>query len=106
MSGKPASHQVWAQRVSEWRESGESAAVFAAKRGYSMSSLFRWSRRLDPKPKTRFLQLVPKAMVPAEQKASSELVVEVGLARVRIGTGFDEGLLANVVRVLSQRGER
>lgn len=87
----------WAERVRAWRASGETAAAFAERHGFSESTLHGWSSRLSRGEAPQFLRLVAKG---PEPRASPELVVEVGGARVRVREGFDRGLLAEVVRAL------
>jgi hypothetical protein len=93
-----ASNKVqWQERVRAWRESGKSAREFAQGQAFAASTLRYWSSRLERNQAPRFVRLVPK---PAVTAVGSGLVVEVGSARVRVGSGFDPLLLAQVVRAL------
>ncbi|WP_438032768.1 IS66 family insertion sequence element accessory protein TnpA [Sorangium sp. So ce204] len=98
MTRTKATEVMWSERVRAWRESGETAEEFARSRGFAASTLHGWSSRLSRAEPPRFLRLVPKA--PAVTSSASELVVEVGGARVRVAAGFDAALLADVVRAL------
>jgi hypothetical protein len=89
--------EKWAERVRQWRASGETAEEFASRHGYAASTLHVWSSRVGRAQGPRFLRLVPRA---ATGTAGAELVVEVGGARVRVTAGFDAGLLTEVVRAL------
>src|SRR5258708_7066869 len=89
----------WAARVREWRASGETALEYASRHGFAASTLHGWSSRLPPTEAPGFLRLVPKT---PEASPSADIVVEVGAARVRVGAGFDRGLLADVVRALAE----
>ncbi len=40
------SAEEWSRLVAEWRDSGVAAEVFAAERGVSRTSLFKWTARL------------------------------------------------------------
>lgn len=95
-----ATEALWSERVRAWRESGESAEAFARGKGFAASTLRFWASRLRrPSEQPRVVQLVPKRAAVAT-KAASELVIEVGAARVRLARGFDPELLAEVVRAL------
>ncbi len=87
----------WRERVTLWRTSGLSATQFAAKYSLSKSSLARWASRLST-PASASPAFVP--VVRAQAAVSRELVVEVGVARVRVAPNFDADLLAAVVRAL------
>lgn len=98
MTNEPVStEQAWRERVRAWRASGQTAVQFASGRGFAASTLKWWSSRLGPLDAPAFVQLVAK---PAAPLPSPELVVEVGSARVRVASGFDPALLADVVRAL------
>lgn len=101
---------LWLERVTAWRESGESIAVFARGHGFSDSALRYWVGRLSRPRKqagpTRVVPLVPKSQatiaraVTAEAGPSSDVVVEIGQARIRVSRGFDREVLLAVVTAL------
>lgn len=86
----------WSKRVEEWRTSGERAKAFARSRGYSGSTLLKWSSHFG-QTSMGFVKLVRRAPEVAEDAG---LVVEVGRARVRVKAGFDKRLLSEVVSAL------
>lgn len=91
----------WRERVEAWRASGQSAARFAAEHDLSASSLLRWSSLLARRAPAR--TSAAPAFVPvvrAQPLAARELLIEVGVARVRVAAGFDPELLASVVRAI------
>jgi hypothetical protein len=100
MTASVATRAKWQERVQAWRTSGESARAFAEKRGYAPATLRYWSSRLGTAEAPRFLRLVPKAPPATASASPSELVVEVGAARVRVAVGFDPALLADLVTAL------
>lgn len=85
------------REVEAWRASKLPAEVFAARRGFSPKSLFRWAALADERPRPQFVRL---EVAPARME-TAELFVEVGAARVRIVTGFDARLLREVVAALA-----
>jgi transcriptional regulator with XRE-family HTH domain len=91
---------VWSERIRAWRASGVSASQFAQDQGLAVSTLRYWASRLSEAPKPQFLRLVPKSPAVAPP-SSSELVVEVGAARIRVTAGFDAALLSGVVQALN-----
>jgi hypothetical protein len=87
------------REIKDWRKSGRTAADYAASRGYSMSTLLRWSaaHRTEVEPvEPHFVRL----QVESAGAPTGELVVEIGAARVRVAHGFDPGLLRAVVAAL------
>ena len=94
---KAATKQQWAERVRAWRASGEEASAFAAGRGYEASTLRWWASRLG---RDEALRIVPVVTRAPSSEARVDIIVEVGGARVRVTSGFDGALLAQVVRAL------
>jgi len=116
--------------VTVWRASGESATRFAARRGYSTTSLWRWVAAHEAPPRAvrtartgrggggarsgaaagfadgspRFARL-EVAGVEGTRASVGALIVEVGRARIRVGGGFDAGLLGEIVAALGAIGE-
>ncbi len=115
----------WSERVREWRASGVSAEDFASSRGFKASTLC-WAASLlrhAGSPATATAGPEPEAPPRAKRKAgwrsktprflpvrmhgpaaASEVVVEVGSARIRVARGFDVSLLGEVVRALEGTG--
>jgi hypothetical protein len=106
----------WAVRVEQWRGSGQSAEEFAASRGYEGSTL-RWAAsRLQHASKStptsrRTTRRAPWASEPPPRfipvraitsRTATEMVVEVGAARIRVAPGVDLSLLGDVVRALGE----
>jgi hypothetical protein len=124
---KEQTRAKWAERIRQWRDSGQSAEEFTAGRDYEASAL-RWaaSQLKDEKerspiplaPSSR-RRRVARSVVPAAagaqqfmrvrvrqaEPARAEMAVEVGGARIRVTRGVDMGLLGDVVRAL-QGGSR
>lgn len=93
---KATTRQKWAERVRAWRASGQEAGAFAAGKGFEASTLRWWASRLGRETPVR---LVPVVLRPSVE-ARGDIVLEVGVARVRVTKGFDGDLLAQVVRAL------
>jgi hypothetical protein len=102
MNAARANRAEWVERIRAWRSSGQNAEQFATGKGYAASTLKWWSYRLGTAAKApRFLQVVRSEQKAPAQRATDEgLLVEVGLARVRVGRGFDATLLGEVVAAL------
>jgi len=118
----------WAERVREWRASGLPAEEFAASRGFKASTLCWMAsvlRHAVSPPSTaasaepeRQPQPRAKRKAASRNKApgflpvrvrvtsatTSEMVVEIGTARIRGARGFDVSLLGEVVRALGGVG--
>lgn len=93
------------REVEGWRASGEGVRQYAARRGYSETTLRKWIREEDARPvvgQPALVRLVPRSAVEVTER-EAELVVEVGVARVRVRRGFDASLLRGVVFALAER---
>jgi hypothetical protein len=91
--------ETWRERIREWRASGKSAMQFAEGRDYSPKTLQYWEYRLRKADNPAFVKLVPRG---ASKPTTTEMVVEIGSARVRISRGFDAALFAEVVSALGR----
>lgn len=115
----------WAERIRQWRDSGQTADEFAAGKDYEASAL-RWAASqlrekqarpaitLEPASRPqRAGNVVPTAAgsrqfvrvrVRKIKPTCAEMTVEVGGARIRVTRGVDMGLLGDVVRALQGGG--
>ena len=114
----------WAKRIAEWRASGLTSAEFCSGKGFTAGGL-RNSAHLRSKraragrktevPLARLVRAsaVADAAEPPLQSAptaggatvaATPLVIEIGGARVVVGSGFDRATLSSLLEVLSARG--
>lgn len=120
---KQHTESKWAARLAAWRESGQSAADFAANRGFAASTLKWWSHQLPVRPPRvekpaleakmaaapPSIELVrvaraPKDAAPSVEKLFGSHMVELETLRIRVEPGFDESALRAIVAAL--RGAR
>ncbi len=94
-----ASSETWAKRITAWRASGQTAAAFAAGRGFAGSTLRWWASHLGRRRGAALVRVVPAVAVPRD--AAIEL--EIGGVRVVVRAGFDRVLLREVLDVLRER---
>ena len=93
--------------MAAWRASGQTAAVFCAGRGMSVSALRYWAPRWPAEPEpTAMVRIARVVPTPAARPPTSVLVVEIGAARIRVEAGFDRATLAAVLEVLGGGGAR
>ena len=101
----------WAERVRGWRESGASAASFAAGQGFAASTLRWWDSKLTraAKPRVAMARVVRGAVgEPAERAATgtvsgpseTTLTIEVDGVRIAVRRGFDAELLRQLVHAI------
>lgn len=84
-----------AKEVAAWKASGLSAKAYAARRGgTTAASLWRWSAATRNVPEFVRVEVAPSG--------GSEVVIEVGHARVRVARGFDAELLGQVIAALAR----
>lgn len=117
---------LWAARVREWRESGETAAQFSSGRGFAAGTLKGWATRLRhaeaapstwPRRGRPPTSPAPAAVTPPKSVTLARVVraepsatpvtptrvpidVLVGDVRVRVEPGADEAALRLVFRAL------
>jgi hypothetical protein len=104
---------LWASRVEEWRRSGQTTGAFCSGREFSAGGLRYWVHRLRSEggrvqgPPVRLARVVRQAPVPATVPPSvpseTAVVIEVGMARVAVRSGFDRATLASVLDLLAAR---
>jgi hypothetical protein len=97
------------REVAGWRNSGLSAAKYALRRGYSVTSLFTWAKRASlveaggDLGTQRFVRLEVAAPHPV---SPARVVIEIGSATVAVERGFDPELLRAVVDALGAGREK
>ena|ERR1700733_9207497 len=108
MSDKTA---MWRSRVTAWRASGQTAAVFTAGQGFTVSALRWWSsrfgredRRAADTPMIRLARVVRPAGGAADVQRCNRMIIELRdvRARVAIDGRVDREALAIVLAVLRE----
>ncbi len=104
-----ATESKWAERVREWKASGEPAEDYARGRGFEASTLRWWSSRLHRDVVDRGTSRSPGAPTirmarverrPARESEAPSMIVRIGVARVEVLRGFDRDLLRELVDAL------
>ena len=116
----------WAERVKEWKASGQTAKAFAQGRDFKASTLTYWAYRvrriggrpeapatrqqpatgLATTPQVRMARVRPprvRSKSPTAAAAGSTgatMVIAIGAARIEVRSDFDRALLAQVVEAL------
>jgi transposase len=108
-----ADRETWAKRVAEWKASGLSSPAFCAGKDFTAGGLRHWAHRLthgeQRRPRVRLAKVVRLSKPPAPPTGSgtsSDLVVEIGAARVAVRPGCDRATLAAVLEELMAVAER
>lgn len=97
----------WAERVREWKASGQTAKEFAASREFKPSTLVYWASCLrtgggaHKKQEKRGVRIA--RVVRVATPTDGAIVVAVGAARVSVRAGFDPEVLRQVVLALGER---
>ena len=97
--------QFWRDLIERQRHSGQSIREFCDDEGVSQPSFFLWRKRLrseNARPKSRFLPV----QIDLADSVTSPGRIEILLAggqRIRVGPGFDEQTLRDVLAVLEQQ---
>jgi|SRR5450432_3349495 hypothetical protein len=115
---RPNTEAIWAERIEEWVQSGQSATEFAEGKPYTSGTL-TWAAsqlrkggrgnrkrreggaRSARKPKIRMAEVVQRS---SSTSVAERVVLEVGGAVISVRRGFDRTLLQDVV--LALRGAR
>ncbi len=106
--------ETWARRVAEWKASGLSSPKFCAGKEFTAGGLRHWAYRLEHgepprRPQVRLARVVraPRASATvAGDDRSTEVIVEIGGARLLVRPGFDRETVAGLVEVRVARSAR
>ena len=102
----------WAERVAEWRASGQTSTEFCEGRGFTAGGLRHWAYRLRKggakttalarSPAIRMLRVerVTNATASSTPVGAAALTIELGAARLAVPAGFDGATLRTVLEVL------
>jgi len=101
----------WRQRVAGWRASGETAATYSARQGFTMSSLRYWASRVRREdtlagPVVRLAQVVRVPSTQRDEEPRGTVAIELldARARITVASDTDRAVLAMVLEVLDRRG--
>ena len=109
----------WAKRVAEWRASGLTSGEFCSGKEFTAGGLRNSAHLLSRRaregslPGVQLVRLVRASAVEVETEppaarstsaSATALVIEIGGARVVVGSGFERATLSSVLEVLSARG--
>jgi len=97
----------WSERVKDWRQSGLTARAYAKERGWSWQSLRYWSSELGKRQRLPAGAPSPRAprMVrvrATERRESAGFTLRVNGAELDVRSGFDAGLLREVLSALRE----
>lgn len=105
--------EKWRQRVAGWRASGETAAAYSTRHGFTTSSLRYWASRLRREdtiagPVVRLAQVVRTAPRRQDEVPRGAVVIELldARARITVASDTDRAMLAMVLELLAQAGRR
>ncbi|KIV54643.1 hypothetical protein AM501_02290 [Aneurinibacillus migulanus] len=97
--------QMWEERISTFKASGESVTNWCAAHDIKAYQLYYWLKKLDAKvpigiPSSRWMAVEVNKY---DEESERSILVKVGQATVEVKPGFDPTLLADVVRALGVR---
>jgi hypothetical protein len=102
----------WRQRVAGWRASGETAATYSARHGFTTSSLRYWACRFRREdaiagPVVRLAQVIRAPSTHRDEGPRGTVVIELleARARIEVASDTDRAVLAMVLDVFD-RGAR
>ncbi len=99
---------LWRGVLNDHKSSGVSAAAFCRDRGISIKSFGYWRKRLSDRPASarKWVALVPEQtsvwQTPVGKPAAA-LTLRIGIVSVDVASGFDQGLLREIVGALETR---
>jgi len=107
----------WAQIMQERMDSGQSIRGFCRVKGFGTNTYFYWQRKLreaaaqqiaaaiQPEPSQALVPSGWATVAAAEEaapKQSEHLTLRIGGAEIEVRQGYDEALLASIIKTLSQ----
>lgn len=95
--------QEWEARVAAYKASGQSVPAWCAALDVKPHQLRYWIRKLDPAQTAVKSSAMWLTMEVDQRSTESEsgLFIRVGQATIEVKPGFDQALLADVVRTLA-----
>ena len=113
-----ATAEQWRERVKEWKAGGLTASEYCARRGLKTKQLTTWAWKLGMTSKpgsapveaaVQLVKLVPQRRPDAkdacgsDRKSSGVRIVSADVA-IEVQSGFDRGVLLDVLAALTQLG--
>lgn len=103
-----AKAEVWRERVRRWKESGLTAAQFAAQEGLPRAqALSWWAHRLSRSPKSdkpaaalKLVRVEPMVLESGVSVRDGGIEIRCGEYRIDVRAGFDETTLQRVLTVM------
>ena len=104
MANAETDTETWRKHVARWRASGQTVPEYCREHGLAVSAMKYRIRREAVAPTIRLARVKRMASTPIVAPApAAAVVIEVGLARVRVERGVDEATLATVLAALGVR---
>lgn len=102
----------WAQIMQDRADSGQSIRAYCKEKGIGTNVYHYWQRKLREAAAQQMAVMEPQALVPsgwaavgaAEESGSTppeHLTLRIGGAEIEVRQGYDEALLASVIKTLS-----
>ncbi len=93
--------QEWAQRLKEFRASGETATTWCAARNINLHRFWYWSRKLRTQNQVQSSEEIRWLSVRMDEPSLEDtLTVQVGNVHIEVKPGFNPTLLQQVVQTL------
>lgn len=107
---KRANKEIWMQRISVYRNSGDSVKAWCKKNNINVNTLKYWICKINKdkiavKPKTleEHSNWVKVNTCEGKSKVNeASLIVTIGKIHIQVNSGFDPELLKNIVKALSE----
>ena len=96
----------WRLRFDEQRASGLSVSAWCREQGIEKNTFYGWRKRLSESPTVsapRFIALAVDRSVKVPPPASASLTLRIGRIAVEVASGFDGGLLCDVLDIVEPR---
>ena len=95
--------QMWKERVAAWEASGQSVHTWCLENDASTARMYHWRRKLrnaSNDVENSSPQWIPVGINESFLPFSGGLIIRVGRAEIEVQAGFDQELLADVMRTL------
>lgn len=100
LSKREINRQRWLERISDWKQSGQSQKIFCGQHYLGLASFRRWHQIFMKEEKRQESKPVTFLPVSVKDIPSSNLTILIdGNLRIEIPAGFDPHLLKQVLQV-------
>ncbi|OXM83269.1 IS66 family insertion sequence element accessory protein TnpA [Paenibacillus rigui] len=96
---------LWAERIQAYQASGQTMKAWCTERNLTVHQLKYWLYKAQRQDQTAATTTFRPVTMTRQASATETLQIQVGFARIDVRSGFEPGLLRDVVAALARYAE-